>query len=300
MKTKLYTLFIFCGLFLGMKAQDSANNLSDAVKKDTSYWKLSGITGINFSQAALVNWAAGGENSISNNFYLNASLNYAKERWAWDNNLALEYGLIYSDEYDWRKNADKISFTSKLGYQINTKWYYSLLGDFNSQFAKGYSYPNTRDYISKFMAPAYSNIALGIDYKPNPEFSFFFSPATVRFTYVLDDYLSNKGSFGVDPGDKVKIEAGALFKANMKKKVMENVEVISALDMFTPYNSDFGNVDINWEVLASFKINKLLTATLNTTLRYYDREHYINEDGVDKGPKIQFKEIFGLGIAYKF
>lgn len=297
MNKKIFTLF-FCllsGSLFYTKAQDVP-----VVPKDTSYWKLSGISGVNFGQAALVNWVAGGENSVSTNFYLNGSLNYAKERWSWDNNLALEYGLIYSDENDWRKNADKISFASKLGYAINKHWYYSFLVDFNSQFAKGYSYPNTDNYISTFMAPAYSNIALGIDYKPTDDFSFFLSPATARLTFVLDDSLSNIGSFGVDPGDKMRFEVGAYFKATAKKTVMENVDVISKLDMFTPYNEDFGNVDINWELLASFKINKLLTATLNTTLRYYDKEHYVDSDGVDKGPKVQFKEIFGLGFAYKF
>ncbi len=311
MKSKfLISLILLTGFSLGSSqaqeqieaiAQDAAGKLQKTIAVDTtSHWKLSGITGVNFSQSALVNWVAGGENSVATNFYLNGSLDYAKGPWAWDNDLILEYGIIYSDEYDWRKNADKISLTSKLGYQINTKWYYSLLFDFNTQFDKGYNYPNTTDRISNFMSPAYSNIALGINFKPNDNFSFFLSPASARFTFVLDDYLSRKGYFGVTPGDKMLLEAGALFKGTMKKKIMENVDIISNLDMFTPYNEYFGNVDTNWEVLVSFKINKLLTATLNTTLRYYDREHYINDKGVDEGPKIQFKEIFGLGVAYRF
>jgi hypothetical protein len=283
-------LFLF-----NLSAQNAATT-----PKDTSYWKLSGITGINFSQTALVNWVAGGENAVATAFYLNGSLNYAKEKWAWDNDLSLEYGVIYSDEYDWRKNADKISFTSKLGYQINKKFYYSLLADYNTQFAKGYNYPNTNQYLSTFMAPGYSNIALGVDYKPNDQFSIFLSPITTRFLFVVDDSLSNAGAYGIDPGDKVKVETGTLLKATMKKTVMENVDIISKLDVFTPYSKNFGNMDVNWELLASFKINKILTATLNTTLRYYDREHYINSDGKDEGPKLQFKEIFGLGIAYRF
>lgn len=296
MKVKiiLSVLLVNCFLF-NLSAQDIV-----VTPKDTSYWKFSGITGINFSQTTLVNWVAGGENAVATTFYLNGSLDYAKEKWAWNNNLALEYGVIYSDEYDWRKNADKISFSSKLGYQINKKFYYSFLIDYNTQFAKGYNYPNTNQYLSTFMAPGYSNIALGIDYKPNDQFSVFLSPTTVRFLFVMNDSLSNAGAYGIDKGDKVKIETGALLKASMKKTVMKNVDVISKLDAFTPYNSDFGNIDVNWELLASFKINEVLTATLSTTLRYYDREHYFNSNGEDEGPKLQFKEIFGLGIAYRF
>ena len=296
MKTKIILLTLLFGAFLfNVNAQDAT-----PAPKDTSYWKLSGITGINFSQTALVNWAAGGENSVATNLYLNGSLNYAKDKWAWDNALALEYGVIYSDEYDWRKNSDKISFTSKLGYQINKKFYYSLLTDYNTQFAKGYNYPNVDQYLSKLMAPGYSNIALGVDYKPNDNYSVFFSPVTARFLFVLDDSLSNAGAYGIKKGDKMRLEAGALLKASMKKTVMKNVDVISKLDAFTPYNSDFGNIDVNWEILASFKINQVLTATLNTTLRYYDREHYIDPEKGDVGPKLQFKEMFGLGIAYRF
>ena len=296
MKTKTILLTLLAGAFLfNVNAQDSA-----ATPKDTSYWKLSGITGVNFSQTMLVNWVAGGENSVATNFYLNGSLNYKKDKWAWDNALVLEYGVIYSDEYNWRKNTDKISFTSKLGYQINDKFYYSFLADYSTQFAEGYNYPNTDQYLSKFMAPGYSNLALGVDYKPNGNFSIFFSPVTARFLFVLDDSLSNVGAYKINPGDKMQVEAGSLLKASMKKTVMKNVDVISKLDAFTPYNSDFGNIDVNWEFLASFKINEVLTATLNTTVRFYDREHYVDSDGINKGAKIQFKEIFGLGIAYRF
>ncbi len=303
MKTKIFfSVLLAWGISFYTTAQDvSIPTIPEVIaKKDTSYWKLSGITGLNFSQTALVNWVGGGENSVATTFYLNGSLDYAKEKWAWDNDLVVEYGVIYSDEYDWRKNSDKISFTSKLGYQINKKLYYSLLADYNTQFAKGYNYPNTDQYLSTFMAPGYSNIALGLDYKPNDQFSFFLSPITARFLFVQDDSLSNVGAYGIDPGDKMKVEPGALLKASMKKTVMKNVDLISKLDAFTPYNENFGNIDVNWELLASFKINDVLTTTLNTTLRYYDREHYISSDGVDEGPKLQFKEIFGLGIAYRF
>ncbi len=298
MKTKLIILLLLVA-GCSLKAQDPATVFSVA-PKDTSYWKLSGISGITFSQTTLVNWAAGGENSIPINFNLNGSLDYAKGKWAWDNDLALQYGVTYSDEYDWRKNADKISFTSKLGYQINKKFYYSLLVDYNTQFAKGYNYPNTEQYMSKLMAPGYSNSALGIDYKPNDNFSIFFSPISTRFLFVMDDSLSNAGAYGIDPGDKIQVEAGSLLKVSMKKNVMKNVDIISVFDAFTPYNENFGNIDMNWDLLVNFKINEVFTATLNTTLRYYDREHYVNSAGIDEGPKIQFKEMFGLGVAYSF
>jgi len=271
--------------------QNVAATLKDVAPKDTtSGWKHTVITGINLGQVALKNWSAGGENSVSGNFYLNGSLDYVKNKWYWDNLLGLEYGLTYSEQNGWRKNADKIALASKIGYQINTKWSYAFLVDFYTQFVKGYNYPNTDEYISTFMAPAYSNVALGINYKPDDKFSFFFSPITARMTFVLDDSLSYAKAFGMNEDQKFRMETGAYFVGTAKLTVMENVELISKLDMFTPYNDRFGNIDVNWETLINFKINKLLSANLSTTVRYYESEI----------KKVQFKEIFGLGFVYTF
>lgn len=269
-------------------------------KEEPSNWKLSGVTGANLSQAALVNWVAGGDNTVSLNLYLNGSLDYKKDKWSWTNSLILQYGQIYTETDSWQKSSDKIALTSKIGYQIKPKWYYSALLDYSTQFAKGYASSTSTSYISRFMSPGYLNLALGVDYNPSEVWSIFYSPATLHAIYVLDDDLSNKGSYGITAGKHAKYTVGSYLKVGFKKDLIENVNVISTFDAYTPYSSNFGNVDINWELLANFKINKLLTATLNTNLRYFNDEHYVNSSGVDEGPKIQFKEIFGLGIAYKF
>jgi hypothetical protein len=48
------------------------------------------------------------------------------------------------------------------------------------------------------------------------------------------------------------------------------------------------------------KINKVLSASVNTTLKYDDDVKIVNEDGTTGGPKVQFKEMIGVGIAYNF
>ena len=48
------------------------------------------------------------------------------------------------------------------------------------------------------------------------------------------------------------------------------------------------------------KVNEFLTASINTTLVYDDDVEYVNKDGVNKGVKVQFKEILGIGLSYKF
>ncbi len=68
------------------------------------------------------------------------------------------------------------------------------------------------------------------------------------------------------------------------------------------------NVDVNWETLIAMKVNKYISFNLNTQLIYDDNIQVPfdkNHDGtVDTGESIrslvQFKEIFGAGISYKF
>lgn len=292
---KLIFLFFIFGLFsLNIGAQDKDDELQDGV------YKLSGITGINASQTSLSNWSAGGENSVAGTGYLNASLKRKSGKWLWTNVLALEYGLTYTETNGTQKVSDKIDFSTQLGYQANAKWYYTIMGDLKTQFYKGYKYPDKSHYISKFFAPAYSNISVGMEYHPNNNYSVYISPLAGKLTFVQDDSLSNIGAFGVDPGDKFRAEFGAYVKGRAEKTIMKNVKLISTLDMFTAYDSSFGNIDINWDMMLSMKINKFLSATVNTTLKYDDDAKSINDAGIQKGPKVQFKEMIGVGIAYNF
>lgn len=263
-------------------------------------WVLKGVTGINTSQTAMANWSAGGENSIAGNAYLNASLTHKKGNWLWVTNAVLDYGLSKTKSQGMRKSTDKIGLSTQLGYSVNEVWFYTLMGDFNTQFAKGYNYPDKTNYISNFMAPAYSNIALGMEWRPKSNYSLLLSPITGKMTFVNDDHLSSQGAFGVDAGERFKIEAGALIKGRAELPLMENVNLITTADFFTPYSKNFGKIDVNWDMLISMKINKVLSATVNTTLKYDDDVKTFDNKGQKRGPKVQFKEVLGIGLAYNF
>ncbi len=294
MKKKLFLSFsLLIGLFFYVGAQDRAtvNSLATYTVKDSIQgWTHSGLIGVTFGQTSLSNWIAGGDNTVSGNMMLNLTANYMKGKWFWDNNLSAEYGMIYSSTYDWQKAADRLIITSIAGRSITDKWSVAALLNFNTQFTKGYNYPNKDIFISTFMAPAYADAALGFTYKPNKNYTVFLSPLAERATFVLDDFLSNIGAFGITPGKNINWQTGAYVMATTNQTISENISLISTLDLFTPYNKNFGNVDVNWNLLLSCKISKMFTATLNTTLRYYDAEIQ----------KIQFKEILGLGLTYSF
>ena len=292
---KFYLLILSVVFFANIiEAKNNDEELQDGV------YKLNGVVGLNLSQTALSNWSAGGENSVAGTGYLNASLRRKSGKWLWSNNLALEYGLTYTESNGTQKVSDNIDFSTQLGYKATDKWYYTVMGDLKTQFYKGYKYPDKSRYISKFFAPAYSNISVGMEYRPNDFYSVYISPLAGKMTFVQDDYLSSIGAFGVDPGDKFRAQFGAYVKARAQKTIMENVKLISSVDFYTAYDSSFGNVDINWDLMLSMKINKFLSATVNTTLKYDDDVKSVNAEGIQKGPKVQFKEMLGIGVAYNF
>ena len=291
---RIYIVMLFAALATITYAQTDDKGYQEGA------WVLKGVTGLNMSQTAMANWSAGGENSIAGNAYLNASLTHKKGNWLWVTNMVLDYGLSKTKSQGMRKSSDKIGLSTQLGNSTDNVWFYTLMGDLYTQFAKGYDYPDKEHQISNFFAPAYSNIALGMEWRPKSNYSLLLSPVSTKMTFVTEDYLSDLGAFGGVPGVLFKIEGGAFVKARAELPVMENVNLITTADFFTPYSKDFGNIDVNWDVLISMKINKVLSATINTTLKYDNDVKTFDDNGVKKGAKVQFKEVLGIGLAYNF
>ena len=263
-------------------------------------WKKGGVLTANFSQVSLTNWAAGGKSSMSGVFLFNTFANYKKDSLSWDNSLDLAYGFLKENDADLTKSSDKIDFNSKLGYSTTKYWFYTVLFNFKSQFAPGYNYPRTEgdQPISKFLAPGYITLGLGMDYK-REHFSMYLSPATGKFTIVNDDVLSAAGEFGVDPGKKFRSEFGALAKFSVNKEILKNVTFQSKLDLFSNYFHNPQNIDVDWSVLLNLKVNEYLSANLITQLIYDDDVKIEDSDGT-KAPRVQFMEIFGIGLSAKF
>jgi hypothetical protein len=268
----------------------SANAQTDTVK----YWENGGFASLTFNQVSLTNWVAGGENALSTTAFLNLFANYKKGKMVWSNSLDLGYGFLKNDGKDMRKNEDKIDFLSKVGHKAFEKVYYSAQVNYRSQFTNGWNYPTdtTKTLVSKFNAPGYLAISLGMDYQPNQSLSVFLSPATGKFTFVSDTTLSVL--YGLDPGKKVRSEFGAQLNVKFQKDVFKSVNVMSKLMLFDNYTdkekSNRTNIDVNWEVMINIKANKFLTTSIFTNLIY---DHNVIK-------RTQFKEVFGIGLSYKF
>ena len=274
--------------------------LTLVAQEEEEGWSHNGLAGFNLSQTAFTNWSAGGENTVADNIYFNGSLNYKKDKLSWTNDLSANYGQNFTQNTGWRKSIDNLNFASKLGHQINETVYYAALLDFKSQLADGYKYTDDdKTLVSKFLTPSYLNVSVGIDYKPNSHIAVYYSPVAGKLTMVTDTLLSE--AYGIDAGKKVRPQLGSIFKVNVDYTFYEDkVTLKSVLDLFTAYDDTFGMVDVNWDVLIGYNLTKLLTLTFQSTLKYDDDIKTVDDEGNIRGAKVQFKEMVGLGISYKF
>lgn len=275
----------------------------------TKHWKLGGNTSFTFNQISFHNWAAGGKNSMAGTFLFKSFANYKSEKVTWDNTLDLGYGLTKYKDEDYQKSEDKINISSMFGYDAHkAKWYYSALLDFKTQFAKGYKYTDKdTTLVSKAFAPAYINLSLGMLYKPNDVFSFYLSPLTGRMTIVGDTLLST--GYGLDAGEKVRAEYGAYAKILINKSnIVKNVDYYLRADFFSNLCDSPEHIDCDIETGFNFKVNEFLTALIKFNLLFDDdikhKETYIDANGDkqtrERGARLQCKELFGFGLAFKF
>jgi hypothetical protein len=277
---------------------------SQEAVKDTSYWKAGGTVTFTFSQVGLTNWAAGGENSVSGNGMANLFLNYNRDRASWESYMGMAYGLMQQGGDILKKTDDKIELFSKFGYQAVNKWYYTILAGFTTQFTDGYSYPNDSVPISRLLAPGYINLSAGMDYKPSKYFNLYIAPVSGKITIVNDETLSAAGAFGVDPGKHTRSEFGGFLKAMYTRDIMENVNLLTKLDLFSNYIENPQYVDVSWEVTLTMSVNKWLTANIHTHLIFDEDIKFPEYDNagnvVDMKSKVQFKEVLGAGVSFKF
>lgn len=287
-------------------------------------WTQENKLGADINQVAFVNWNSGGSNSIAVLLRLNSVLKYEYRHFIWDTNLVARYGVNSQEDQELRKTDDLLEIRSNLGFRKDklTNWFYSARFNFKTQFAKGYKYPNTDNIISKFMAPGYLFIGGGIEYGKNIEkLSTYFSPLTVKATFVLDENLSNAGSFGVraaeydddgkltKQGERIRNELGVLLTSAYEAELFENIAIRNFVSFYTDYINDFGNIDVDWELVFDFKVNNFVRASLGSHLKYDNDVKLLTEvenpdteetEFIEEGARIQWKQILGVGVVVAF
>ena len=267
MKKYILSIFSLC-LATMVMAQDT--------EQKTSPWDFSGVVGLNASATGLVNWAAGGNNNVNGVAFGKLRLLYNENNLSWETNLNLEYGLSYIDQkFDpFQKSSDVIDFKTKLGWQFHKAWYLTADLGFKSQMDLGRAYDGTEAddlIVSKFLAPSYTDISVGIDWKPNSIFSLYLSPVAGKITtayvsnamnqkyaemypitedmdglrqamqekYATWEYSKEANADGTF--DKIyknyKAELGLTFKGSINY-TYKDLKIMTSLGLFTPYAWD--------------------------------------------------------------
>ena len=252
-------------------AQNAAGDLK-AIDTGEKAWKFDGVVGLNAAATGLVNWAAGGNNNVNGVAYAKLHLLYHKDAIAWETNFDTDFGLSYIEQPEdpFQKSSDNIKLATKFGWEFKESWYLTALGSFQSQYALGRSYEaGYNPAISKWLAPSYTDISVGIDWKKSvngADFSVYLSPIAGRIstawvsnamnTKINNEYAAEFGALGAydfrndlqqrygtytydkTSGDKIyrdfRAELGLSLKGAIAYKY-ENLTLSTTLGLFTPY-----------------------------------------------------------------
>ncbi len=322
MKRKISTMkkHLFAAILLLNVLAVQAQTPADSLRRNG--WLNGGAGSINVSQTSLTNWAAGGDNAISGIAALNLYADWKKERHSWMSTFNGAYGLIKSGDNPFRKSDDRLEINSKYGYETAKNWYISGMLNFWTQFADGNQYVDNvkiEPPTSTFMAPGYLQLGPGMDYIPNDDFSIYVSPATAKFTFVVDQAIADLGTYGnkgalldgdgnpiAGTGENIRTEFGANLRANYKKQLNDAVLFNTAIGLFSNYLDNPQRIDVNWMGGITANLWKFLSVSLNTELIYdydillTDLNNEISEGVYGTKRAVQFRQILGVGITYTF
>lgn len=275
-------------VFLCLTSVFSQEEKNKKTAKPTPKWKIHGRFAFLFNQSSFSNWASGGENTVAGNLNVNYDFNYKKKNLNWDNRIITGYGLSHIGDKGYRKTDDRFEFNSLLGLKTGEYWFFSFITNFRTQYSKGFDYKKEPpELVSGFFSPAYLTFGPGMLWKKSDNLNFNIAPATARYTFVSDFF---SGQFGVEEGERLAFGLGFNLSGYYKFTLMENVEMENILTMYTDYLANIGNVDVDYQTNIRFKVNKHIK--MQMTL------HAIIDD--DASSKIQFRQLFGLGVNYSF
>lgn len=196
-------------------------------QEEEKAWKFDGSVGLNAAATGLVNWAAGGKNNVNGIAYAKLHLLYNKGGIAWETNFDTDFGMTWIDQKEdaFQKSSDNIKLATKFGWEFKQTWFLTVLGSFQSQYALGRSYETGYNpIISKWLAPSYTDISVGIDWKKSvngADFSIYLSPVAGRITTAYigdawnkkysDEYDKEMGVVGYDLRTDLKDKYGVAY-----------------------------------------------------------------------------------------
>ena len=292
----IFFLFLILNVLGQEKAVDSTN-----VKNN---WTKSGNFTFLGNQSSYSYWTAGGQTSISGTIKIDYDFNFENNGWNWDTKVITAYGLnsIGGSKY-LKKTDDRFEINSLLGKKFTNNlignWSYSSFINFKTQWTKGYRYRKNsngeeeRSELTRFFSPAYLQIGIGLYWRKSKDLWVNFAPVTGRLIIVNKFFTENlqdgKQYFGVNKGSNSRFELGASLRSYFKFEFIENVEISNRLSLYSDYLENSGNIDLDYTINTSMKINKYLTTNLILQFIYDD----------NSVKRLQVREVMGIGLNLK-
>mgnify|MGYP002735017143 FL=1 len=207
-----------------------------------NFWTKGGNGYLQFSQNYISsNWYKGGESTVSLLSGFTWQANYDdKQRTQIENKIEWKLGFITAPSdtiHSYKANNDLLRISSKIGYKAISNWYYTLSGEFKTQFFSNYE-TNTNNLVSSFLSPAELNLGLGMDYKYIKDnicnVSVLINPINYTLYSIADDRL-DPTKFNIKEGHKRESVWGSKLEATWKWKLMETLMWESRLSYTTNY-----------------------------------------------------------------
>lgn len=267
--------------------QDREKKFQDkAGTQDTSKlfgWKNSVIAGANLTQASFTNWVQGGQNALSYSVTFNGAAVQNLEQTNWSNTLKLAFGQARLSGQGVRKTDDEIYFESLLIYKLTLviNPYASVTA--RTQFATGYTYDplGNSTAISAFMDPGFFTQSIGAAYTPA-------AGIKTRLGFAMREVLASTHT-QFTGGAKSKTWAGGESVTDAKWEFAQNMQLISRLEIFAPFNPA-SDVFVRFDNSIAAKVNEYVNVSFNVQTVY---------DGSVSG-HMQVKQVLAIGLSYQF
>ncbi len=154
------------------------------------------------------------------------------------------------------------------------------------------------------MAPARTFFKLGLDYKPNKDFSLFLSPLTIKNVFVKDTVKIDQTKFGISANKKSFWEPGLNADITFKKEITKDIIYETKYKMFINYKEPFKKFDINWENLLIMQLTDYIDMRMMVHFIYDDDVLFpVYDDSnmviIGEKAKLQIKELITVGFSYR-
>ncbi len=277
--------------------------IPDSIMNDSSNWKwqTGGLFNFILAQGSNSNWSAGGTNfSLSTNTYYNHYFIYRYKRKRLEMYANVSEGFIQASDVGGRKIDDRVEFLAKYGYKIDTtkNWFISGLVNFRSQLFDGRNYYNDSSILtSTFLSPAYAIFSLGFDHKVfKDNLSIFYSPTTLRFTYVNDIFLRKYGGYSVDTNNGLKSEVGLYVSLIYNNYFLSQTLLYRGrLDVFFNYLNHPENAHFIMTNYLQYKVSKNFNFNISLDMIYDDDIRQFGPNG--NSAALQLRSQIGIGYT---